>query len=52
MAGDEYSLAEPGWWPWIVRMPADPDDLAEYPAVVAWCERLARRPSTPPSSAC
>jgi glutathione S-transferase len=44
MAGDEYSLAEPGWWPWIVRMPRIGIDLAEYPAVVAWCERLAQRP--------
>jgi glutathione S-transferase len=44
MAGDEYSLAEPGWWPWIVRMRRIGIDLAEYPAVVAWCERLAQRP--------
>jgi glutathione S-transferase len=45
LAGDEYSLAEPGWWPWIVRMPRIGIDLeGEYAAVAAWCERLARRP--------
>jgi glutathione S-transferase len=44
LAGEEYSLADPGWWPWIVRMPRIGIDLEPYPAVVAWCERLALRP--------
>ncbi len=44
LAGEEYSLAEPGWWPWIVRMPRIDIDLEQYPALADWCERLARRP--------
>jgi glutathione S-transferase len=44
LVGDEYSLAEPGYWPWIVRMSRIGIDLAAYPAVVAWSERLAQRP--------
>ncbi len=44
LAGEEYSLAEPGWWPWIVRMPRIDIHLEQYPALADWCERLARRP--------
>jgi len=44
LAGDTYSLADPGVWPWIVRMQRVGVDLARYPAIVAWCDRLAQRP--------
>ena len=44
LAGDEYSLAEPGWWPWIVRMPRVGIGIDEYPAIARWCARLAERP--------
>jgi glutathione S-transferase len=44
LAGDRYSLAEPGWWPWVVRLHRVGVDVAQYPAVEAWCERLAQRP--------
>jgi glutathione S-transferase len=44
LAGDGYSLAEPGWWPWIVRLHRVGVDVAQYAAVAAWCERLAQRP--------
>jgi glutathione S-transferase len=44
LAGDGYSLAEPAWWPWIVRLHRVGVDVAQYAAVAAWCERLAQRP--------
>jgi glutathione S-transferase len=44
LAGDRYSLAEPAWWPWIVRLHRVGVDVAQYAAVTAWCERLALRP--------
>ena len=44
LAGDRYTLAEPGYWPWIVRLHRVGADLSSYPAVSAWSERLAARP--------
>jgi glutathione S-transferase len=44
LAGDRYTLAEPGYWPWIVRLHRVGADLSSYPAVTAWSERLAARP--------
>jgi glutathione S-transferase len=44
VAGDAYSLAEPGWWPWIVRLPRVGIGIDEYPAIAEWCARLAERP--------
>jgi glutathione S-transferase len=43
LVGDSYTLAEPGVWPWIVRLHRVGVDVADYPAIVAWCERLAAR---------
>lgn len=44
LAGDMYTLAEPGVWPWIVRMHRVGVDISRYPAIGAWCDRLAQRP--------
>jgi glutathione S-transferase len=44
LAGDRYTLAEPGYWPWIVRLHRVGADLSSYAAVSAWSERLAARP--------
>jgi glutathione S-transferase len=43
LVGDSYTLAEPGVWPWIVRLYRVGVDIADYPALAAWCERLAAR---------
>jgi glutathione S-transferase len=44
LAGDQYSLAEPGWWPWVSRLSRIGVDVADYPAVAAWSARLEQRP--------
>jgi glutathione S-transferase len=44
LAGDSYTLADPGVWPWIVRMHRVEVDIKRYPAIVGWCDRLAERP--------
>jgi glutathione S-transferase len=44
LAGDSYTLADPGWWPWIARMHRVGVDVAQFPAVAAWSDRLAERP--------
>ena len=44
LAGDTYTLAEPGVWPWIVRLYRVGVDIEQHPHIVAWCDRLAARP--------
>ncbi|HEY0388193.1 MAG TPA: glutathione S-transferase family protein [Gaiellales bacterium] len=44
LAGDAYTLADPGWWPWIARMHRVGVDVERHPAVAAWSRRLASRP--------
>jgi glutathione S-transferase len=44
LAGETYTLADPGWWPWIARMHRVGADIARFPAVAAWSDRLAERP--------
>jgi glutathione S-transferase len=44
LAGERYTLADPGWWPWIARMHRVGVDVAQYPAVAVWSDRLAERP--------
>ncbi len=45
LAGDRYTLAEPGWWPWVVRMPMYGVELASYPHLERWTGELAERPA-------
>jgi hypothetical protein len=44
LAGDSYTLAEPGVWPWITRLYRVGVDIGQYPAIATWCDRLAERP--------
>jgi glutathione S-transferase len=44
LAGAAYTLADPGWWPWIARMHRVGVDVARFPSVAAWSDRLAGRP--------
>lgn len=44
LAGDAYTLADPGWWPWIARLHRVGVDVSRFPAVAAWSDRLAERP--------
>ena len=44
LAGDEYSLAEPGYWPWIVRVDRVGGSLDGFPAILRWLERMDARP--------
>lgn len=46
MAGDAYTLADPGTWPWFARLQLMLGvDLAAYPNVAAWKQRLEERPA-------
>jgi glutathione S-transferase len=45
LAGEGHTLADPSWWPWVVRLPGLGVALDGRPAVAAWCERLAARPA-------
>lgn len=46
LAGDEYSLADIAYVPWIYRAELRYRfDLSPYPAVRGWAERLAKRPA-------
>jgi len=42
--GDDYTLAEPAYWPWIVRVDRVGGSLDAFPAIRAWLERLDARP--------
>jgi glutathione S-transferase len=44
IAGETYSLADPGYWPWIARLPRYGVDPRDYAAVAAWLDRLEERP--------
>ncbi len=46
MAGDVYTLAEPGMWPWFARLERMLGvDLSAYPNVAGWKSRLEARPA-------
>jgi glutathione S-transferase len=44
IAGETYTLADPGYWPWIARLPGYGVDPRGYAAVAAWLDRLEERP--------
>ncbi|QLK61965.1 GSH-dependent disulfide bond oxidoreductase [Enterobacteriaceae bacterium Kacie_13] len=46
IAGDNYSIADIATYPWIVAHERQRIDLAEYPAVRNWFERVKARPAT------
>ncbi|MBW7983594.1 GSH-dependent disulfide bond oxidoreductase [Enterobacillus tribolii] len=46
VAGDEYTIADMAVYPWVVSHERQRIDLADYPAVCNWHERIAARPAT------
>jgi GST-like protein len=46
IAGDHYSIADIATYPWVVAHERQRVDLAEYPAVRNWFERVKARPAT------
>lgn len=46
LGGDRYSIADIAAYPWVVSHPRQRIDLADYPAVLNWFERISHRPAT------
>ena len=46
IAGDHYSIADIACWPWVNSHQRQRIDLATYPAVQNWFERIRQRPAT------
>ncbi len=44
--GDHYSIADIACWPWVNTHEKHRIDLASYPAVNNWFERIRTRPAT------
>jgi GSH-dependent disulfide-bond oxidoreductase len=45
LAGDEYTIADIATFPWVARHEWHKVDLAEFPAVKAWFDKLYVRPA-------
>lgn len=45
-AGENYSIADIAIYPWVVSHQRQRIDLADYPAVRNWFERIKQRPAT------
>jgi len=45
VAGDELSIADIAIWPWVSRYQFQKIDLHDYPNVLEWYLRLAKRPA-------
>ncbi|WP_228894015.1 glutathione S-transferase family protein [Pseudoduganella aquatica] len=46
LAGASYSIADIATWPWLASHHELGLDMAGYPAVSTWLERIAQRPAT------
>ena len=46
LGGDNYSIADIATYPWVVSHPRQRIDLADFPAVRNWFERISNRPAT------
>ncbi|WP_437613645.1 GSH-dependent disulfide bond oxidoreductase [Erwinia sp. V71] len=46
VAGEHYSIADMAIWPWVNAHERQRIDLADYPAVRNWFERIRTRPAT------
>jgi GST-like protein len=45
LAGDEYSIADIALWPWMRRPTRQNVERDEYPAFVAWHDKIGQRPA-------
>jgi len=41
----DYSIADMAIWPWVSRFELQTIDLTEYPNVLEWYRRVAKRPA-------
>ena len=46
IAGADYSIADMACYPWIVPYERQQQDLAQFPYLKAWFDRIAARPAT------
>ncbi len=46
LSGEHYSIADIATYPWVVAHERQRIDLADYPAVHNWFERIKNRPAT------
>jgi len=46
LGGAEYSIADMAAYPWIVPWQLQSQDLAKFPALKAWFDKIAARPAT------
>ena len=46
LGGEHYSIADIACWPWIRAHPRQRIDLAHFPAIHNWFERIRQRPAT------
>ena len=46
LGGADYSIADMAAYPWIVPWQLQSQDLAKFPALKAWVEKIAARPAT------
>ncbi|MGF7443400.1 glutathione binding-like protein, partial [Klebsiella michiganensis] len=46
LGGNHYSIADIACWPWVNAHQRQRIDLANYPAVHNWFERIRQRPAT------
>ncbi|ENQ6424677.1 glutathione S-transferase family protein, partial [Escherichia coli] len=46
LGGENYSIADIACWPWVNTWTRQRIDLAMYPAVKNWHERIRLRPAT------
>ncbi len=51
LGGRQYSIADIATWPWVRSHPNQGIDLADYPKVKQWFERIAARPGVRERSA-
>lgn len=46
LGGDNYSIADIATYPWVVPHLRQRINLADYPTVRNWFERISKRPAT------
>jgi len=46
VAGEDYSIADMACYPWMILHQRGRQDMAAFPAIRAWLDRIAERPAT------